>query len=84
MTLDTDITIIDEELVTLGAIYEFLLQQDQPWQMAAQAYENRFNTLVDNDAASGNIGVVGDIFAQNTRHFDGTPKASRASYGGDF
>ena len=40
--------------------------------------------LVKNDRPTDNIAVTGDIFTQNTRHFDGTPKASRIYYGNDF
>tara|TARA_Y100000310_G_C20565646_1_gene755344 strand:+ start:301 stop:1029 length:729 start_codon:yes stop_codon:yes gene_type:complete len=84
MTVDTDVTLIDEELVILGTIYEWLLAEGQPWQGAAKSYKDYFDTLTDNEIADGGIAVTGDIFAQNTRHFTGDPKASRASYGGDF
>ena len=83
-TLDTDIGIIDEELITYGAIFEYLDSEGQPSARAAKQYQDHFDLLANNDAATGGIAVTADIFAQNTRHFEGAPKASRASYGGDF
>jgi hypothetical protein len=79
MTIDTDITIIDEELVILGTIYDWLLGEGQPWQGAAKSYKDYFDLLTDNEIADGNVAVTADIFAQNSRHFTGDPMASRAS-----
>lgn len=84
MTIDTDVARISEELITRGTVYEWLLGEGQPWGVAAKAYKDYFDILVDNERASGNVSPVADIFAQNSRHFTGEPKASRASYGGDF
>ena len=46
--------------------------------------KDHFDLLVKSDEMSADVLVSADIFAQNTRHFTGDPKASRASYGGDF
>ena len=83
-TIDTDKALIDEELIILGTIYEWLLSEGQPWQGASKSYRDYFDMLTDNEIADGNVAVAADIFAQNSRHFSGDPKASRASYGGDF
>lgn len=83
-TIDTDVALLDEELITLGAVFEWLDSEGQPSAMAARTFQDYFDLIVGNDAASDNIAVTADIFAQNSRHFEGSPKASRASYGGDF
>jgi hypothetical protein len=83
-TIDTDIGIINEGLIAYGAIFEWLAAEGQPTQMAAALFKDRFDTLANNDAATADILVTADIFSQNSRHFEGAPKASRASYGGDF
>lgn len=84
MAVDTDIAILDEELIKAIVKYEWLKDEGLPYMDAARDAGDALDLLTNNDASSENIAVVGDIFAQNTRHFDGTPKASRASYGGDF
>jgi hypothetical protein len=84
MTIDTDISLLDDELVIAVAKYEWLKDEGQPFNAAAMDAKDMLDMLTDNDASSQNIAVTGDIFAQNTRHFEGAPKASRASYGGDF
>ncbi len=81
---DDDTAIIDEDLITYGAIFEWLDAEGQPSVRAARAYHEYFNLLVNNERATADILVAGDVFAQNTRHFEGAPKPSRASYGGDF
>jgi hypothetical protein len=83
-TIDTDIALIDEELITLGAKLGWLRDQDQPWAAALSEFDRHFDLLISNEAATAKVSVAADIFAQNTRHFEGSPKASRASYGGDF
>jgi len=83
-TLDTDVALIDEDLIIYGAIFEWLDAEGQPSRNAAVQYKSYFDLLVKADNMSTKILTAGDIFSQNTRHFDGTPKASRASYGGDF
>ena len=84
MTLDTDVAIIDEELITQITVYEWLKAQGQPYGDAAGEAKSYLNMLTTHDDATDNIAVTGDIFAQSSRHFTGTPKASRSSYGGDF
>jgi len=84
MTVDTDVAVLDEELIIAITKYEWLKDEGQPYQEAARDAGDALDMLTTNDAASDNIVVPGDIFAQNTRHFEGAPKASRASYGGDF
>ena len=84
MSVDTDVTLIDEELVIRYAVYAWLAAEGQPFQLALKDFEDYFNTLTDNEGATANVAVVADIFALNSRHFSGEPKASRASYGGDF
>jgi len=83
-TIDTDKPLIDEELIIRYAVYEWLAAEGQPFQSAYRSFLDYFDILVGNETASANVAIVADIFGQNSRHFDGTPKASRASYGGDF
>lgn len=70
---DTDVSVIDEELVTLGVIATFLSGDGQPYSAAQQAFDDRFMQLTDNDQPSAMILAAGDIFSRNSRHFGGTP-----------
>lgn len=72
---DTDVGVLDEELLTLGLIYEYLQGEGQPSVEAARHYEDCFNTLIDNDQPNAQILVAGDIF-EGFRHFSGTPAVS--------
>jgi hypothetical protein len=83
-TIDTDIGIIDEELITYAVKFEYLKDAGLPWENARQDLQDQLDILTENEIASPGVSAVADIFAQNSRHFDGAPKASRASYGGDF
>ena len=83
-TLDTDIGIIDEELLIYAGAFEYLDAEGQPAARIAKQLLDYYNLLVDNEVAEGGATAVADIFALNARHFEGSPKASRASYGGDF
>ena len=81
-TVDSDVALIDEELITLAATWEWLSGKGQPRAAAAfQSFKDYFETLQRNDAASENIAVTADIFAMHSRHFEGSPQASRT---GDF
>ena len=84
MTIDTDITRLDEELVISAAVYAYLDADGQPAGTAYQRFLDLYDAVSSNDQARDGIMVPGDIFAINSRHFDGTPKPSRSSYGGDF
>ena len=84
MSIDTDVSLINEEVVTAAAVFAWLDANGQPSGSAARSFKEVFDTVTANEDASANIAVTADIFAQNSRHFDGEPKASRASYGGDF
>lgn len=81
---DTDTGIIDEELMTLGVVWEYLNAEGQPSGVAGRLYEECFQTLVENDQPDGNILVAGDIFGGG-RHFTGAPIAGSVeglNYGG--
>jgi hypothetical protein len=84
MVSDTDIVRLDSELIIAITKYEWMSAEGQPTAASAVEAKDMLDMLVNNDASSENIAVTGDLFAQNTRHFEGSPKASRASYGGDF
>ena len=81
---DTDVSLLDEELLIVIGKYEWLKDEDQPYGEAAKDAKGILDTLTDNDRPIANIAVAADIFTQNTRHFDGQPKASRIYYGNDF
>lgn len=84
MVSDTDVLRLDSELVISIVKYEWLTSEGQPTSAAVAEAKAMITRLINNDASSDNVAVTADIFAQNTRHFEGAPKASRASYGGDF
>ncbi len=83
-SIDTDVALLEEEMIIAVTVYEWLKSQEQPYIAAAIAARDAIDLEVRNDATTENIAVVADIFALNARHFGGAPKASRASYGGDF
>lgn len=74
-TVDTDTALLDEELITLGVIFEFLQGEGQPYQVAANAYEDRFKQMIENDQPDAGILVAADIFG-NGRHFNGVPASA--------
>jgi len=84
MSSDDDTPRLDSELIISVVKYEWLSLEGEPTSASAFEAKEMITRLIDNDASTDNIAVTGDLFSQNTRHFDGAPKASRASYGGDF
>ncbi len=76
-TLDTDTSLIDEELIALAATADWLANEGQPYQQAFNDYKEYFDMLQENENATENIAVAGDIFSQQSRHWDGAPVASR-------
>jgi hypothetical protein len=75
---DDDTGVIDEELITLGLVWEYLNAESLPNAAEAAAYEEYFEVLIENDRPSENILVAGDIFGgtRGTRHFTGVPPVS--------
>lgn len=69
---DTDTSLIDEELITYGTIYEYLDGEGLPSGKALVAYEDRFNVLLQNDQPNAEIMLSADIFGGG-RHFSGAP-----------
>ncbi|MCK5444866.1 MAG: hypothetical protein KAI73_04535 [Rhodospirillaceae bacterium] len=84
MTIDTDVTLLDEEMVIAIVKYEWLKDEGQPYKEEAKEAKDALDMEVNNDSPTSNVATVADIFAQNNRHFDGIPKASRIYYGNDF
>lgn len=84
MVSDTDVLRLDSELIISIVKYEWLSSEGQSTAAVVSEAKALITRLIDNDASTDNVAVTADIFAQNTRHFEGAPKASRASYGGDF
>lgn len=80
---DTDTSLLDEELLALAATYDWLKSEGLPAAGAFEDFKDYFDMLQDNENATENIAVAGDIFARNPRHFDGAPRASRTQYYGD-
>lgn len=74
---DEDVSILDEELLTLAATYIWLSSEGLPAGDAFGAFKEYFDTLQDNENATENIAVTGDIFANDARHWNGAPVASR-------
>lgn len=76
-TVDTDVALLDEELIALAATYDWMVSEGLPAQGAFADFKNYFDMLQENEHASENIIVTADIFAQASRHSTGTPVASR-------
>lgn len=80
---DTDTAKLDEELITLGVVYEYLKSKGLPTGEARHDYIKYFRTLRGNDKPSGGVIPAGDIFggrgyAEGNRRFGGAPFASRS------
>ena len=74
---DTDTALIDEELITLGMIWEYKNARGLPNVSEAAAYEQYFETLIRNDRPRLGILQAGDIFGgSETRHYGGEPPVS--------
>ena len=69
---DTDVGVLNEELLTLGTIYEYLVSENLPANAAAAAYSEMADLLTDNDRPNAKVLVAGDLF-QGSRHFAGAP-----------
>jgi hypothetical protein len=80
---DTDVSLLDEELLALAATYDWLSSEGLPAQNAFAEFKTYFDMLQDNENATENILVTGDIFARESRHWTGTPIASRSVSVGD-
>lgn len=65
-TADTDTSIIDEELLKLGTIFEYLQNEGLPFQIAGNNYEDRRKLLLDNELPDYNYLSAGDIFNVST------------------
>lgn len=74
---DADVSVLDEELIALAATYDWLQSEGLPAQGAFMDFKSYFDTLQDNENATENIAITGDIFARDSRHWNGAPVASR-------
>jgi hypothetical protein len=72
-SVDTDTSLIDEELLTLGVAFEYLNGEGLPSQRIELAYRDRLKMMIDNDQPTAGVMIAADIFGRTTRHFDGTP-----------
>lgn len=77
-TADDDTSLIDEELLTLGTIYEYLAGEDLPFQKARADYMGFFDDATGNERAEANVLLAGDIFGGG-RHFGGAPNINSSS-----
>lgn len=78
-TADDDTAKLDEELITLGVIFEWLASEVLP--SAAKAgsdYERAVKKLIKNDQPTAGILAAGDMWGRG-RHFDGQPAVSGSS-----
>lgn len=66
---DTDTAIIDEKLITLGAIFEYLQSENQPSDVAFGLYKSRREALVNSDQRNRGTLSAGDIFKHSGRAY---------------
>lgn len=74
---DTDVPLLDEDLITNIAVAEWLISEKLPAEDEKKYAQENLDRLTGNDQASENIAVVGDIYGQNTRHFSGEPDSGQ-------
>lgn len=78
---DTDVPRIDQELLTLGIIFDYYLAEGLPQAAAAQEdFMDRWNTVSRNEGDSVPIMAAGDIFG-TSRHTTGEPVAADGRLG---
>lgn len=78
-TADTNTPLLDEELITLGVIYEFLRGRGLPFAEAKADYDDMYETLVAEDQSRRpQILTAGDLW-NDGRHFDGQPPVTLPS-----
>lgn len=70
---DDDVSVLDEETITLGVVYEFLETQGQPSALALAEYQRRIADVLSGEIADPGVLPAGDVFAFGSRHFDGVP-----------
>lgn len=70
-----DVSVIDDELMTLGIIAAYLYAQGLPQAPGAyEIYDRHCNILLDNDQPDSTVMVAADIFSsRGGRHFTGDP-----------
>lgn len=69
---DTDTSLIDEELLTLGVLFQLLESDGLPSGLANKQFQDRFDMLVGNESDNDAILSTGDIFGQG-RGWLGSP-----------
>jgi len=70
---DTDVGLLDEELLTLGLNYIFLVSEGLPSIVAATDFNDYYRTLTKNEQPTAGVLTAGDIFSQRSRHYGGVP-----------
>lgn len=77
---DTDVSLIDEELIVRGMKFCYLTDEGLPNGAALQDFMDYFEDVVANDQPTVPILAAADIFSSSSgRHFDGAPLDSGAS-----
>lgn len=80
---DADTSLIDEELLTLGVLFQLLESDGLPSGLAASKFQERFDMLIDNESDNNSTLLTGDIFGQG-RGFLGEPAIRNAYSGWDY
>jgi hypothetical protein len=76
---DTDVGVLDEELLTRAATLVYLTTELLPFGPAEQSFNEYFGMLLENDQPDAGVMVAADIFGTATRHFSGTPTIAGSS-----
>ncbi len=75
MSADDDVSLFNEELVTLAAIFEYLSSAGLPNGKAQMDFKEAYDFEVKNNRPDGGVVPAGDIFGGG-RHYTGTPPSS--------
>ncbi len=81
-TVDTDLSLLDEDLMASIVAADWLESQGQPFAAARQYAEDSYELLTTNESASEDILVVADVFGRASRHYDFQPRTSRLFWQG--
>lgn len=76
---DTDVALLDEELLTLGTVASYLRSEGQPWEAARADFEAYLTALAATDMPRSGIASAGDIFG-GVRASPGAPAPNAGSF----
>lgn len=76
---DTDVPLLDEELITLGTVASYLRSEGQPWEAARADFEAYLTAIAATDMPRSGTASAGDIFG-GVRASPGAPAPNAGAF----